>query len=199
MKKALWGVFTAGLLATAAPGHAQSVSFSVDVIDFNTPSSFGFAHFVPIAPFTGEMTYTFSAFIQLTDASGDGVSATPLNGSEFWRLETWNGTSLSVIDLVGGTSPLSGQGMYNFTASGVFDCSTVGSCQSVSTTLNFGLSGNGDRLVSEGTFTMAPTVVPEPGTLSLFGLGVAVLAGVLRRRRSATVVHVGKNQPSPVG
>lgn len=186
MKTTILGMMAAGLLAATPSVNAGVISAAVSVVDFETPTQFAFTFISPITPLSGLNSYSFTGSITMTDAGRDGVTASPLSSAispEFWRLEAGNGTTWSLVDDIGGTVPLSGAGPFDFTASGLFDCTALVECSRLRLSFAFGLSGGDDGLSGTGTFKLGPEAVPEPGTLLLIGLGLAGL-GLGRRNKA---------------
>lgn len=172
------------LLAGATTAEAGVITSSVSATNSGgAPTTFSFTFANPITPILGSAGYSFNSSITLTDGGIDGVSAAVGSLPEFWQLQIGNaGAVFTLLDDVGGTSSLVGAGPYNLSASGTFDCSVLsGGCANLELKFSFLLSGGGDQLSSTGTFDLSPQLsVPEPVTLSLFGVG---LAGAVALRR----------------
>jgi hypothetical protein len=183
MTRILVGLMMAGVLTAARSADAQSTFYFSSFTDTGTPSYTSLFLVKGIAPLTGLVTYTFAGSIAMTDATGDGVSAAPKDFPEFWRLFVGTQSSGFLTFDVGGTSTLSGAGPFEFSTSGVIDCSAVGACTSMHLAWSFETSGFGDVFNHNGTFTLEPASVPEPHVFALLGIGLAGLGTTVRRRR----------------
>jgi PEP-CTERM motif len=64
----------------------------------------------------------------------------------------------------------------------VFDCGVIG-CFQMEVLVSFTLSA-GDSLVIAGRFDVEPATVPEPATLPILGLGLAVIGLAIRKRNA---------------
>lgn len=178
---ALWVL---SLLALTTAAKAGEISYSVNVVDVQAPSPFGFDFGTPITPISGLADYSFSSSITLTDGGADGVSAAINVLPEFFQLGVSDSMpTLTVVDDVGGSASLVGAGTYNFSASGTFDCSTFPSgCDFLRLKFSFSLSGGNDELQSSGIFDFsARQSVSEPTAIALLGIALAGL-GFNRRK-----------------
>jgi hypothetical protein len=185
MKKRYLGWIGAALLTSPVGANAVTISLGIDSTDFGSPDSVGISFLSTMPTISGLAAYSFSGSFTLTDASGDGVSISNFSGvlPEYWRIGV--GDPFSLLDDIGGTSSLVGNGTYQFTSSGTFDCSslTLG-CTNLYLALAFLGSGGGDRVTGMGLLTLEPSAVAEPGTLALLAIGMAGI-GLSRRLPSA--------------
>jgi hypothetical protein len=181
MKSKVWGWLAVGLLTGPLVANAGFVSYTVSVTDEGDPSTFGFSFATPITPIAGLASFSFTGDFTLTDGRTDGVSVANSGlRPEYWRIST--GNPLASVGDVGGVATLVGTGPHSFTASGTFDCASIGQCNFLQLEVYFTASGGGDRVLSTGRLDLDPLLVPEPGSLALVALG---LAGLGRRRKAA--------------
>jgi hypothetical protein len=155
------------------------LSASVNVVDFGAGTDFAITFSGLLALGGDSFDYTLSGNAELTDASGDGVSAA--DRSVFGL----DGLLFGAVDLVGlaalGSGGLSSPGSHPFApATGAASCIA---CAIQVLAISFGGSGGGDQFAfsSQLDIERAISAVPEPGTMGLLGLGLALLYA--RRRR----------------
>lgn len=163
------------------------------MIDFGAPSGFGFIFLQPIvatgAP--GLVSHTHSSSTTDNGAPlGTSVTAVapplgiPVDGDlipeiAVYTLSTNGGVTYlnAGIDLSPsfvGASPSGTQGPFN---AGPIAGPGVGAYNLMRVDVNFSMTGNQDAYTFNGT----ATVIPEPGTLALLGLGLAGIALAVRR------------------
>jgi hypothetical protein len=151
---------------------------SVSIVDHGPSSTFLINFTGPLNLGTDEFDYTLEGSATLTDATGDGVSAGTVTALGL------SGIVIGAVDFVGlaslgstGLSVSGSQPLGQTTGSG--NCAT---CANQSLSIGLVGSGGGDQYVVNARLDLtAATAVPEPGTLGLLGLGLAVLFA--RRRQ----------------
>jgi hypothetical protein len=169
-----------------------SISYTISVADFLAPSSFSFTHTTPITPIGGTNTVRASVVGGLTDAVGNGVSITP-------TLADMDGDGIAEIQIAEVLAPATNMGVdVGLAAShagtgslashpyGSFDAGPIagpgpGPWVTLTTTTAFMLSGGGDTVALTGF----AEIVPEPSTVALAGIGMALMLGYAARRRRA--------------
>lgn len=158
------------------------MNLAVGVVDSGAPSIFGFIFSSPLVP-----TIPGLASWQL-DLAGSFSQGSPNDGGSI-AVALPNTTGVleglldgSVVSGIGGAAifPSGGSSTYGpFTASGVFDCATIGGCSSFTSRLAFLGSGGSDAFSFTGRFEVMP--IPVPAAVWLLGSAVGLL-GWMRRR-----------------
>jgi hypothetical protein len=173
------------------------ILYAGSVIDFGTPSTFGFIFSQGIAlttaPGTASHTYSASATDGTPGPSG-AMTVTPVappagipvdsDGTpevSVYTLSTNGGTTflnaeldLGPLLVVGGTSATHGP----FNPASVAGPAGSGSYDVMRVDVNFSLTGGNDAY----TFNGEANIVPEPGLVATLALGFAALALQVRRR-----------------
>jgi len=180
----------ASMMISAAIDQDPSIAYGISVTDFGAPSSFSFTFTSPIVPTGSPNVVTASLVGGLTDATGNGISMTPtqadLDGDGLLELQTSSvglggpTTNMGVDVGPAFTAPPGAPGaLHNYlsTVAGPKPGPGPGPFDTISTTLAFGLSGDGDIASMTG---FASIEVPEPGILGLVLAGVPML---MRRRK----------------
>ena len=124
--------------------------------------------------------------ITLTDATGDGVSLSPVD--TFISVGLLRVGSTKVDAGVGlGSSLVEGPGVAGTTytfgplQAGPQVGPSGGPYDGIEIRLSFLLSGNGDSANIEARFEVSQATVPEPSSIVLCGLGTIVVGGIARR------------------
>jgi hypothetical protein len=191
----------AGLIVVAAGGTAATISWfdafaapstPFTITDFSSTADFSTAQASIFATITctaettcsGEAIRYIMSFQDVTpqteiSAEIVGNASAPTTGSFVW--------SASGSTYVFGTTPFSfGSGAFDQSVLNTFlpvDADGVGSSGSLFLTMAAGQSITLPLNIADG-----PTVVPEPGSLALFGLGLfGIAANFLRRRERCSV------------
>lgn len=180
---------------TATLDMDPQITYLGSVIDFFTPSTFGFIFSLPIIPEVTPGFATHSHSSSTTDGGGPlGTSVTavapPLGipvdldatpEIAVFTLSTNGGASflsagLDLSPSFVGASPGDVQGPFNENGLGP---AGAGLYDTMRVDVNFSMTGSGDAF----TFNGVGTIIPEPGSLGLMGLGLGGLAYLRRRQR----------------
>ncbi len=175
-----------------------TIIYAISVLDFGAPSSFSFVFSQPIVPTAAPGVVTASLSGSTTDGGdGLGVTVTPLAPPGFipedsptdeiavFSLSTSGGipflnAGLDLGPMFLGAAPSDTYGA--FAEGPVAGPAGAGSYDTMRVDLNFSLTGGQDAFTLNGG---ALVVVPEPGTATLFGLGLLGLGAFRRRGRAA--------------
>lgn len=162
-----------------------SIAYGIAAIDLGAPSLFGFFFFTPIVPTGSPNTVTASIVGGLTDFTGDGIAIVPTIGGTLQRsYVTAPATSMGVDvgpGFAAGAGPPGSFYAYGPHVAGPMAGPGPGPWTGLGVDLTFGLSGGGDIAVLTGFASI--NAVPEPATLSLFGLGLGAIGALAFRRR----------------
>ncbi|MBX7168890.1 MAG: PEP-CTERM sorting domain-containing protein [Pirellulales bacterium] len=171
-----------------------SISYGISVIDFGTPTNFGFIFTTPIVPTSAPNLVSASISGGLTDTQGDGVSITPLfadsDGDGIPELQIANvNAPFTNMGVDVGPAQSNGNGSLTTFPYGSFNAGPIpgpgpGPFTELNVQLSFQLSGGGDIASLTGIASIIP--VPEPSSLVLAGLGLAGLGLIARRHRRRT-------------
>jgi hypothetical protein len=189
-----WSGSEGQIILNAELDPDPQIVYAAAVIDFGAPSVFGFVFGLPIVPTPAPGIVTHSESSSTTDAGG--VAGTPVTAlppigipvdgdlvtEQFVYTLSQNGGALLLnagLDIRGsfvGASPSDTQAAINLgpiagpAGAGFYDFMRID--------VNFSMTGGSDAY----TFNGIATVVPEPATAVLFGLGLGGLALFGRRR-----------------
>jgi hypothetical protein len=176
-----------------------SISYAFTVTDFGAPSSFSFTFSTPIVP-TGPSVLVDSWISgSLTDATGNGVSMTPV--SSLIMLSAVNGVSMgvdvgpSLAAGAGAPAAVYAYGPYSIGPQPGPD----GIWTELTTTVNFQLSGNDDiATLSGGVQIVEASQVPEsgPGWAGIVALSLVVFAGGAAQSRALAMAASSRLAPA---
>jgi len=198
MKKELLELLGVALLAGPIAAHSAPITYDFMV---NGGAS---------GPLAGQVaTGSFSVDSANTPASGGVLNGTGLLTDLSF---TWDGISYNALTANTGSLIISwGSWGPVFGATFGTNCDGTGTCTVASNGLNpspqwliqmfnnspgtfvYGVPGDSLDLYSgTATFEPAPVAVPEPGTTSLFGIGLGALFFARRRRRQDLIAAAGR-------
>jgi hypothetical protein len=171
------------------------IVYAIAVTDFGAASVFGFSFGLPIIPTAAPGIVTHSQSSSTTDANGGGTPVTalpppgliPVDGDlvteQFVFTLSQNGgiaflnAGLDIRGSFVGASPSDTQAAINLGP--IAGPAGAGTYNFMRVDVNFSMAGGGDAYTWNGI----ATVVPEPGTAALLGLGLGGLALIGRRRQ----------------
>lgn len=166
-----------------------SIAYALAVTDFGASSAFSFLFATPIAP-TGSPNVVYGSIVGgLTDYTGDGVSITPLVGSNVQTSSVGFPLTNMGIDVGPGLSAAPGTpgALHTY---GAYSVGTIagpgpGPWTWMEVTSEFQLSGNGDIAVLTGFSNIEETSapVPEPASFVLMGGGLFAVAMARWRKK----------------
>ena len=160
-----------------------SISYGLSVTDDGAPSTYSFTFSVPIMTIGFPNTVATSIAGAMVDLTGDGCSITPV-GALVQVAELGIPSQLYGAVGPGFTYPSGGTGAlytYGAYATGPGSGPGPGPWTTLSLKVDFTTSGNGDVLVLAGF----ASIVPEPNSCCLLGIGfVGLMVGKRHRRNN---------------
>lgn len=178
---------TVGQMRISAKGNMDpAITYAISVTDPGDPSAFVFLFAIPIVPVGTPNLVKASIAGLLRDATGDGVSLSPMLGDKDGDgTDELQASFVSPPDTIMGVdvgAAFSGlAGPYGPFTAGPQPGPGPGPWTALSIGVAFDLSGGGDRAEFSGSVSVA--AVPAPATLLALGCGVVGLGLAVRRRR----------------
>lgn len=165
------------------------LTVGIAVVDVGAPSVFGFLFQMPVLPNLPPPTVTSGSIGgSITDHDGDGTSISSTGGQAVYTALI-NGTPFQTLmddpylfssGLAFGTATVP---VEDFGLPGVTFPGPGVTVTDMGILITFQGSGGGDATAFTANFVLLPTVVPEPATIGLLGLGLAGMAARGLRRR----------------